>query len=120
MLMAGAAGCTEPQSGAAWFRRRRERRVAARTKPVPTGPDFVARKIEIRERMLPARDSGAQCPTHPAAPNPTPPPIALLHRSARRAKETAPHGGGLAERLRSGLQIRADRFDSGTRLQISG
>ena len=27
-------------------------------------------------------------------------------------------GGGLAERLRTGLQIREDRFDSGTRLQI--
>jgi hypothetical protein len=27
------------------------------------------------------------------------------------------HLGGLAERLRSGLQIREDRFDSGTRLQ---
>lgn len=26
-------------------------------------------------------------------------------------------GGGLAERLRTGLQIRVDRFDSGTRLQ---
>ncbi|QDP60508.1 MAG: hypothetical protein Unbinned338contig1000_1 [Prokaryotic dsDNA virus sp.] len=26
-------------------------------------------------------------------------------------------GGELAERLRSGLQIRVDRFDSGTRLQ---
>ena len=29
-----------------------------------------------------------------------------------------PLSGGLAERLRSGLQIREDRFDSGTRLQI--
>jgi EmrB/QacA subfamily drug resistance transporter len=28
-------------------------------------------------------------------------------------------GGGLAERLRSGLQIREDRFDSGTRLQLA-
>lgn len=27
--------------------------------------------------------------------------------------------GGLAERLRSGLQIREDRFDSGTRLHSS-
>ena len=27
-------------------------------------------------------------------------------------------GGELAERLRTGLQIRVDRFDSGTRLQI--
>ena len=27
-----------------------------------------------------------------------------------------PRSGGLAERLRSGLQIRVDRFDSGTRL----
>jgi hypothetical protein len=26
--------------------------------------------------------------------------------------------GGLAERLRSGLQIREDRFDSGTRLHL--
>lgn len=26
-------------------------------------------------------------------------------------------GGGLAERLRTGLQIREDRFDSGTHLQ---
>lgn len=27
------------------------------------------------------------------------------------------NGGGLAERLRTGLQIRVDRFDSGTHLQ---
>ena len=36
----------------------------------------------------------------------------------RRTLYLTSTSGGLAERLRSGLQIREDRFDSGTRLQI--
>ena len=41
--------------------------------------------------------------------------------ASRDAFLYAPHtpGGELAERLRTGLQIREDRFDSDTRLQIS-
>ena len=43
----------------------------------------------------------------------------LLLIGSREGKCPIPQrDGGLAERLRSGLQIREDRFDSGTRLQI--
>ena len=45
--------------------------------------------------------------------------VTVLHRMQEQAKSRRSYGnGGLAERLRSGLQIREDRFDSGTRLHI--
>ena len=44
--------------------------------------------------------------------------MTVLRRAREQAKSRRSYGnGGLAERLRSGLQIREDRFDSGTRLQ---
>ena len=45
---------------------------------------------------------------------------ALIPACARELLGVGPehHGGELAEWLRTGLQIREDRFDSGTRLQI--
>jgi hypothetical protein len=52
-------------------------------------------------------------PRHASIPKRAPLAVAGMIRYPQRT-----FGGGLAERLRSGLQIREDRFDSGTRLHL--